>query len=215
MPAACGWSDGRKPTPAPGLEVSAFATGLQHPHWIHVLPNGDVTVAEALFEPGPIKSVFEYAMVSTMRRAAAIGPSPNRITLLRDADRDGVAEVRSALLENLSQPFGMALIGDVFYVGNTDGVVAFPYTPGTTRIDAPGHRLNEFEPGGHWTRSLLASPDGSRLYGRNRARLHLRDRPRQRSQPDLRGPPTQPGRPRLGTDHRSIVDRGQRARRPR
>ncbi|WP_218508746.1 sorbosone dehydrogenase family protein [Variovorax sp. dw_308] len=164
MPTARGWSGGHKPTPAPGLEVNAFATGLKHPRWIHVLPNGDVTVAEALFQPGPIKSVFDYAMVSTMRRAAAIGPSPNRITLLRDADRDGVAEIRSTLLEGLSQPFGMALIGDVFYVGNTDGVVAFPYTPGTTRIDAPGRRLNEFKPGGHWTRSLLASPDGSKLY---------------------------------------------------
>jgi glucose/arabinose dehydrogenase len=164
MPTARGWSKGQTPVAAPGLTVNAFATGLKHPRWINVLPNGDVTVAEALFLPGPVTSLFDYAMVSTMRRAAAIGVSPNRIILLRDADGDGVAETRSTLLENLSQPFGMALLGDTFYVGNTDGVVAFPYTPGATRIDAPGKTLAAFKPGGHWTRSLLPSPDGRRLY---------------------------------------------------
>src|SRR5438477_4616526 len=164
MPTARGWADGQTPVAAPGLQVNAFATGLKHPRWIHVLPNGDVTVAEALFLPGPIKSVFDYAMVSTMRRAAAIGVSPNRITLLRDANGDGVAETREALLEGLSQPFGMALLGDTFYVGNTDGVVAFPYTSGATRITAPGRKLTAFKPGGHWTRSLLPSPDGRKLF---------------------------------------------------
>ena len=99
-----------------------------------------------------------------MRRAAALGVSPNRITLLRDADGDGVAEQRHTLLENLNQPFGMALLGDTFDVGNTDGVVAFPYTAGTTKISAPARRLTTFKPGGHWTRSLLPSPDGRRLY---------------------------------------------------
>ncbi len=164
MPTARGWAPGQAPVAAAGLAVNAFAAGLKHPRWIHVLPNGDVTVAEALFMPGQPKTVFDRAMIATMRRAAAIGPSPNRITLLRDADRDGVAETRDTLLEGLSQPFGMALVGDTFYVGNTDGVVAFPYTTGATRIDAPGRRLTSFKPGGHWTRSLLASPDGRRLY---------------------------------------------------
>jgi len=164
MPTARGWAPGQTPIAAPGLKVNAFATGLKHPRWIQVLPNGDVTVAEALFLPGPVKSVFDYAMVSTMRRAAAVGVSPNRIILLRDADRDGVAETRETLLENLSQPFGMALLGDTFYVGNTDGVVAFPYTTGATRIAAPGRKLTTFKPGGHWTRSLLPSPDGRKLY---------------------------------------------------
>jgi glucose/arabinose dehydrogenase len=164
MPTARGWAPGQTPVAAPGLQVNAFATGLKHPRWIHVLPNGDVTVAEALFLPGPVTSVFGYAMVSTMRRAAAVGVSPNRITLLRDADGDGVAETREAFLEGLSQPFGMALRGDTFYVGNTDGVVAFPYTSGATRIAAPGRTLTAFKPGGHWTRSLLASPDGSKLF---------------------------------------------------
>ena len=164
MPTARGWAPGQVPITAPGLQVNAFAAGLEHPRWIHVLPNGDVTVAEALFDAGPPRSLFSHAMIATMRRAAAIGPSPNRITLLRDADGDGVAEIREPFLEGLSQPFGMALIGDTFYVGNTDGVVAFPYTPGATRISAPGRMLTTFKPGGHWTRSLLASADGRRLY---------------------------------------------------
>ena len=99
-----------------------------------------------------------------MRRAAAMGVSANRITLLRDADGDGVAEIREVFLEGLNQPFGMALLGDTFYVGNTDGVVAFPYTRGRTRITAPGRKLTTFKPGGHWTRSLLPSPDGRKLY---------------------------------------------------
>jgi glucose/arabinose dehydrogenase len=164
MPTARGWAAGQTPVAAPGLKVNAFATGLKHPRWIHVLPNGDVTVAEALFMPGPVRSLFSLAMVSTMKRAAAIGPSPNRITLLRDADGDGVAETREAFLEGLSQPFGMALLGDTFYVGNTDGVVAFPYTTGATRITAAPRELTTFKPGGHWTRSLLPSPDGRKLF---------------------------------------------------
>ena len=164
MPTAKGWAPGQLPVAAAGLRVNAFAAGLKHPRWLHVLPNGDVTVAEALFMPGPAKSLFEQAMFSTMKRAAAVGPSPNRITLLRDTDGDGVAETREAFLEGLSQPFGMALLGDTFYVGNTDGVVAFPYTPGAMRITAPARKLTAFKPRGHWTRSLLPSADGRKLY---------------------------------------------------
>ncbi|MEY4753896.1 MAG: hypothetical protein RJA44_1571 [Pseudomonadota bacterium] len=164
MPTARGWSPGQVPTAAPGLKANAYASGLKHPRWITVLPNGDVTVAEALQAAGQPHTLFEHAMVATMRRAAAIGTSPNRITLLRDADGDGVAEQRHVLLDQLNQPFGMALLGDTFYVGNTDGVMAFPCTPGSTRIDAPGRRLTTFKPGGHWTRSLLPSADGRRLY---------------------------------------------------
>ena len=164
MPTAQGWAPGQLPAAAPGLKVNAFAAGLKHPRWIQVLPNGDVTVAEALQSAGRPTSLFDHAMEATMRRAAALGVSPNRITLLRDADGDGVAEQRHTLLENLNQPFGMALLGDTFYVGNTDGVVAFPYTAGTTKISAPARRLTTFKPGGHWTRSLLPSPDGHRLY---------------------------------------------------
>ncbi|MEY4752070.1 MAG: hypothetical protein RIQ60_4284 [Pseudomonadota bacterium] len=164
MPTAQGWAAGQTPQAAPGLKVNAFAAELKHPRWIHVLPNGDVTVAEALFEPSPAQSLFDHAMHATMRRAAAIGPSPNRITLLRDSNGDGVAETRTTLLDGLTQPFGMSLLGETFYVGNTDGVMAFPYTPGDTRITAPGRRLTTHPGGGHWTRSLLASPDGRSLY---------------------------------------------------
>ena len=164
MPTAKGWAPGQTPIAAPGLKVNAFATGLKHPRWIHVLPNGDVTVAEALFLPGGIKSVFDYAMVSTMKRAAAVGVSPNRIKLLRDADGDGVAEIHDVFLDGLNQPFGMALLGDTFCVGNADGVVAFPYTTGARRITASGRKLNELKGGGHWTRSLLPSPDGRKLF---------------------------------------------------
>jgi glucose/arabinose dehydrogenase len=164
MPTAKGWAQGQTPIAAPGLKVNAFAAGLKHPRWIQLLPNGDVLTAEALFLPGPIKTVFDYAMYSTMKRAAAVGVSPNRITLLRDADGDGVAETRQAFLEELNQPFGMALLGDTLYVGNTDGVVAFPYKEGATRITAPGRKVTGFKPGGHWTRSLLPSRDGRKLY---------------------------------------------------
>ena len=164
MPTAKGWTEGQTPIAAPGLKVNAFATGLKHPRWIYVLPNGDVLTAEALFMPGGITSVFDYAMVSTMRRAAAVGVSPNRITLLRDADGDGRAEVQERFMEGLNQPFGMALVGDTFYVGNTDGVMAFPYATGATRINAQGRRITTFKPGGHWTRSLLLSSDKRKLY---------------------------------------------------
>jgi glucose/arabinose dehydrogenase len=165
MPTARGWSEGQKPIAAPGLKVNAFARGLKHPRWIYVLPNGDVLVAESTGVPRTkMRSVFDYAMVSTMRRAGAVGVSANRITLLRDKDGDGVAESQTVFMERLNQPFGMALVGDKFYVGNTDGVVVFPYEAGADRITAPGRKLVDFKPAGHWTRSLLASSDGRKLY---------------------------------------------------
>ena len=164
MPTARGWSGGRTPVAAPGLKVNAFATGLKHPRWIEVLPNGDVLAAEALMTPGGIRTAFDYAIHATLKRAAAVGASPNRITRLRDADGDGVAEERGTFLDGLNQPFGMALVDGTFYVGNTDGVVAFPYEDGAPRITAPGRPVAALEPGGHWTRSLIPSPDGRRLY---------------------------------------------------
>jgi glucose/arabinose dehydrogenase len=164
MPTAQGWGAGRLPTVAPGLKVNAFATGLKHPRWINVMPNGDVLIAEASQVAGPVRNVFGYAMQATMRRAAALGVSANRITLLRDRDGDGVAETQAIFMENLNQPFGMALVGDTFYVGNTDGVFAFPYTAGADRITAAGKRLTTFKSGGHWTRSLLPGTDGKKLY---------------------------------------------------
>jgi glucose/arabinose dehydrogenase len=165
MPTARGWTERQTPVAAPGLKVNAFATGLKHPRWIQVLPNGDVLIAESSNTARAVmRNMFDYAMVSTMRRAGAVGVSANRITRLRDADGDGVAETQEVFLEGLNQPFGMALLGDRFYVGNTDGVVAFPYAAGAHRITRPGRKLAEFKPGGHWTRSLLPSPDGLKLF---------------------------------------------------
>ena len=167
---ARGWPEGVKPTPAAGLTVTAFATGLDHPRWIHVLPNGDVLVAESNKPPQPeqaAKGLKARLMGFFMKRAGAGVKSANRITLLRDEDGDGVAEMRSPFLENLFSPFGMALVGNDFYVANADGIVKFPYAAGTARIQAPGTRVTEL-PGGprnhHWTKSLIASPDGTKLY---------------------------------------------------
>ena len=162
------WPDGRRPTAAPGLDVEAFAAGLDHPRWLHVLPNGDVLVAETNAPPetgtgglvGWIRRQFK-------KKAGAAGASADRITLLRDADGDGVADVRSALLEGLASPFGMALVGDRLVVANSGSVVAFPYADGDTRIEARPDTLAVLPTGPvnqHWTRSLIASADGSRLY---------------------------------------------------
>ncbi|MFT4013443.1 MAG: sorbosone dehydrogenase family protein [Paracoccus sp. (in: a-proteobacteria)] len=164
MPTARGWAPGQVPQAAPGLRVNAFATQLQHPRWIEVLPNGDVLVAEALQAERPPKTLLDHAMVSTMRRARAIGHSANRVSLWRDPDGDGIAEERHVFVENQNQPFGMALVGGTFYLGNTDGILAFPYAEGATRLEGSGRRLVEFKPDGHWTRSLIVSPDRGRIY---------------------------------------------------
>ncbi|MEM8949144.1 MAG: sorbosone dehydrogenase family protein, partial [Pseudomonadota bacterium] len=134
MPTARGWNPGETPTAAAGLQVNAFAKDLDHPRWIYVMPSGDVLVSEAIQEGRPPRTAFDYAMQSTMRRARALGKSANRISLWRDSDGDGVAEVREVFMEGLNQPFGMALIDKTFYVGNTDGIVAFPYEKGATSI---------------------------------------------------------------------------------
>ena len=162
MPTARGWAPGHLPKAAPGLRVNAFASGLDHPRWIEVLPNGDVLVAESKEEPPPPRGLLARATHATMRRAKAIGTSANRVSLWRDADGDGVAEIHETFLQGQRQPIGMALVGDTFYLGNTDGVMAFPYRDG--KAVGGGQRLTRFGTGGHWTRSLLASPDGTRLY---------------------------------------------------
>jgi len=166
---AKGWPEGAMPTPAPGLRVTTFASGLDHPRWLLVLPNGDVLVAESNAPPKPdeSKGIRNWIMRLVMDRAGAGVPSANRITLLRDTDGDGVADQRSVFLEGLNSPFGMALVGNDLYVANTDAVVRFPYQPGQTRIEAPGTRLTDLPAGPrnhHWTKSLIASPDGTRLY---------------------------------------------------
>ncbi|RJL19948.1 PQQ-dependent sugar dehydrogenase [Paracoccus siganidrum] len=164
MPTAQGWAPGQLPQAAPGLKVNAFASGLDHPRWIEVLPNGDVLVAEAKEQPSPPRTLMDRAAQATMRRARAIGDSADRISLWRDADGDGVAEIREVFLDGQNQPFGMALVDGTFHVGNTDGIVAFPYQEGQTRLTGPGRKLVDFKPGGHWTRSLIVSPDRSKIY---------------------------------------------------
>lgn len=166
---AVGWSENGLPSPAEGLAVHAFARGLDHPRWLYVLPNGDVLVAEtnAPPKPGKKKSIKSWFTDKAMERAGAGVPSANRISLLRDSDWDGVADVQTPFLENLNSPFGMALVGDQLYVANTDAVVRFPYRAGQTRINVQGEKVMDL-PGGpinhHWTKNLIASPDGRKLY---------------------------------------------------
>lgn len=166
---AVGWQDGAQPAPAAGLAVTAYASGLDHPRWLYVLPNGDVLVAETNAPPKPEDApggIKEWATGLVMKRAGAKTVSANRITLLRDADHDGVAETRTILLQDLNSPFGMALVGGHLYVANADAVVRFPFTPGQTHITAPAEKVTDLPAGlnHHWTKNLIASPDGSRLY---------------------------------------------------
>ena len=163
---AVGWPAGTMPTPAAGLEVEAFATGLDHPRWLHVLHNGDVLVAESNKQPSPPQGLRDFVMQQVMRVAGAGVPSADRVTLLRDVDGDGIAESRSVLLGELTSPFGMALVGNHLYVANTDALVRFPCTTGITRIDAPDEpivALPANEPNVHWTKGLVVGPDG-RMY---------------------------------------------------
>ncbi len=166
---AIGWPAGVAPTPAPGFRVQTFASGLDHPRWLYRLPNGDILVAESNAPPKPegqSGGVRGWIQGLFMKKAGARTPSADRISLLRDADGDGVAEIRTAFLENLTSPFGMALVGDTLYVANADAVVAFPYQTGQTRITAAPQTLASLPAGRnhHWTKSLVASADGARLY---------------------------------------------------
>jgi glucose/arabinose dehydrogenase len=166
---AKGWPEGVTPQAAAGMRVKPFATGLQHPRWVYVLPNGDVLVAEsnAPERPAEGKGIKGRAMTYFQKKAGAGVPSANRITLLRDADGDGVPEVRETFLEGLNSPFGMALVGERLYVANTDAVVRFPYRQGQTRVSEAGTKVVDLPAGPrnhHWTKNLIASPDGSRLY---------------------------------------------------
>ncbi|MCB2013299.1 MAG: sorbosone dehydrogenase family protein [Sphingobium sp.] len=164
---AAGWRAGEAPTPAEGLTVTRFAEGLDHPRSMLRLPNGDILVAETNRPPLEGGGITGFFMRYFMDKAGAGVPSANRITLLRDADGDGVAETRSAFITGLSSPYGMALAGDTLYVANTDSIVAFPYEEGQTQITVEGTKmlgLPHAEPNMHWTRGLIASPDGARLF---------------------------------------------------
>jgi len=172
---ATGWKQGETPDAANGLAVGAYATGLDHPRWLYVLPNGDVLVAEtntpkqdgAAGSGGVMDWIKGKVMIWAMNRAGAGVPSPNRIMLLRDADGDGVAETTSVFLKGLNSPFGMALIGDKLYVADTDALLRFDYQDGATEIAGEGTKVADLPAGPinyHWTKSLAAAPDGSRLY---------------------------------------------------
>ncbi len=165
---AIGWN-GAKPVVAQGLAVNAFAKGLEHPRWLYVLPNGDVLVAETNAPPKPedSTSLKGIAMKMVMKRAGAAVPSANRISLLRDANGDGVAETKTDFLTHLNSPFGMALIGNTLYVANTDAIVSFPYQTGVTQITAKATKLADLPAGPinhHWTKNIIANRDGSKLY---------------------------------------------------
>ena len=171
VPEVVGWPAGAAPTAPAGFTVTRFAEGLDHPRWLLVLPNGDVLAAESASEPSKadksnqgIKGFFQKML---MKKVGSVKPSPNKIVLLRDADGNGVAETKTDFATGLKQPFGMTLVGGLLYVANSDGVVAFPYAPGATAVpgsgtkvfDLPGPPINH-----HWTKNVVASPDGSKLY---------------------------------------------------
>lgn len=165
---AKGWPPGATPAAAADLSVSAYASGLDHPRWLYVLPNGDLLVAETNAPPRKNrKGIKGWIMKKAMKRAGAGVPSANRITLLRDANSDGIADTRTIFLQELNSPFGMALIGHDLYVAATDAVLRFPYHDGDTQITAPGVKVVDLPAGPinhHWTKNLIASRDGSHLY---------------------------------------------------
>ena len=166
---AIGWQSGAKPSAAAGFTVSAYAAGLEHPRWLYVLPNGDTLVAETNAPPKPddAKGIKGFFMKMIMKKAGAGPKSPDRITLLRDTDGDGVAETRTVLLKGLKSPFGMALVGDQLYVANTDAILKFPYHTGDMVITAPGIKVADLPAGTinhHWTKNIIASADGTKLY---------------------------------------------------
>jgi len=161
-----GWPDGKTPAAPAGFTVTEYARDFDSPRWIYVAPNGDVFVAESKTERSSIKDKV-INIVSGQKDAEQQGESPNRITLLRDTNNDGKPDLRQTFLSNLNQPFGMLVLNNLFYVANTDGLMAFPYQTGQTTITTPGKKIIDLPAGGynnHWTRNLLASPDGKKLY---------------------------------------------------
>jgi glucose/arabinose dehydrogenase len=171
VPDVVGWPAGAAPKAPAGFTVSRFAEGLDHPRWLLALPNGDVLVAEAAAPPSQGDAtnpgIRGWIQKMLMERVKSAVPSPDRIILLRDADGDGVAETRTVFAQGLKSPFGMTLVGDTLYVANTDGVVSFPYRSGQTAVEGTGTKVFDL-PGPpinhHWTKNVVASPDGRRLY---------------------------------------------------
>ena len=167
VPLYVGWKAGETPTVPRGLQIQAIATGFMHPRIVYPLPNGDILVVEANAPPTVNFRPKDYLTGPVVNRAGAGAAGGNRITLLRDANGDGKPELRTIFLDRLNSPFGITLVGNTLYVANTDGIMAFPYTLGETRITRPGVQLTDLPAGQidhHWTKSLVASPDGSKLY---------------------------------------------------
>ena len=165
-----GWEKGHTPDVAAGLEVKSLATGLTHPRFLYVLPNGDILIVQAKPPSEPVKKpkdiVFNWVWGSAATSKGAAQPA-SKITLVRDANGDGKPELETTLLDNLNAPFGVTWVDGTLYVANTDGVVAYPYAPGQLKVGGPGRVLTPLPAGiinHHWTKSLVASPDGSKLY---------------------------------------------------
>ena len=166
---AIGWPNNAMPTAAAGFHVEKFAGKLAHPRWLYVLPNDDILVAETDAPPKPDdnKGITGWVMKKTMQRAGSSIGSANRISLLRDTNGDGIADIKTIFLEHLNSPYGMALVGDSFYVADTDAILKFPYKTGETHIAASGTKVVDLPAGTinhHWTKNILASPDGKYLY---------------------------------------------------
>jgi glucose/arabinose dehydrogenase len=160
-----GWKAGETPQAPAGFAVTLYAGGLDNPRWLHVLPNGDVLVAEARTEK--VGGEIPPPLLEGLKRAGMLGKSANRITLLRDGDRDGRAEVRETFAANLNLPFGMWLRGDQLYVATTDAVTRYRYTTGDRRVSGAGTKILDLPAGGynnHWTRNVIANADGSKIY---------------------------------------------------
>lgn len=169
VPSTKGWQNGEKPTAAPGLRVSAFAEGLQHPRWLYVLPNGDVLVAESNHGTrwGDKYGFGGYIESLVQRISGLFAKSANQVTLLRDSDHDGVAEAKSVFLSGLDAPIGMTLVGGTLYVANTGSLMSYPYKEGDTKITAAGRKVTDLPAGPinhHWTKNVIASRDGSKLF---------------------------------------------------
>ncbi len=163
------WTGNARPIAASGLQVSAFARDLQHPRWIYVLPNGDVLVAEtnAPKRPDDNKGFRGWVMGLFMKKSGGAAPSADRITLLRDTNGDGVADVRSVLVDGLYAPFGMTMVNGYLYVANSDALVRFTYDSTQTRITSAPTKVIDLPAGSinhHWTKNVIASPDGKKLY---------------------------------------------------
>lgn len=162
-----GWPAGRMPSAPAGFQVSLYADGLANPRWLYVLPNGDVLVSESWTSPPPPPPGLPPEVLEGIKSSGMAGESANRITLLRDADGNGIPETRTIFLKGLNQPFGMLLLKDLFYVGNTDGLMRYGFREGQTQVEGTGQTILDLPAGGynsHWTRNVVASPDGTKLY---------------------------------------------------